>query len=96
MSLLGAVKLINEKNSVTKIDLDELTYDIEDAYISIHRYKHHLMRAYAQNTFWQSLLQQERLDLVIAQQDWSMNFLPIEFRENQANWYGKKVKQIKF
>ena len=77
MSLLGAVKLVNEQNSITKIDLDELCYEIEDAYLSIHRYKHHLMRAFAQNSYWQSLLLQERLDHVLVQQDWAMNFLPI-------------------
>ena len=91
MSLLGAVKIVNELYSMTKIDLDEICYDIEDAYLSIHRYKRHLMRAFAQNSYWQSLLLEEKLDHVIAQQDWSMNWLPIEFRENQQNWFGKKV-----
>ena len=83
--------MVNEQNSVTKIEVDEISYDIEEAHLSIHRYKNHLMRAYAQNSFWQSLLLEEKLDHVIAQQDWSMNWLPIEFRENQQNWFGKKV-----
>ena len=88
--------MVNEQNSMAKIELDEISYDIEQAYLSIHRYKHHLMRAFAQNSFWQSLLLEERLDHVLAQQDWSMNWLPIEFRENQINWFGKKVSGILF
>lgn len=50
------------------------------------------MRAYAQNSFWQSLLLQEKLDHVIAQQDWSMNFLSMEFHESQGNCFGKSVR----
>ena len=91
MSLLGALKLVEENNLVTQIDIDEISYCIEDAFLCIQRYKRHLMRAFAQNSFWGSLLLLEQLDHVIAQQDWSMNFLPIEFRENQTNWFGKKV-----
>ena len=92
MSLLGALKYVEENNLVTQIDIDELSYSIEDAYMSIKRYKSHLMRAFAQNCFWQSLLLQEKLDHVIAQQDWSMNFLSMEFHESQANWFGKSVR----
>ena len=54
------------------------------------------MRAYAQNSFWQSLLLQEKLDHVIAQQDWSMNFLSMEFHESQGNWFGKSVRMFNF
>ena len=91
MSLLGALKHVEENNVVTQIDIDEISYSIEDAYLSIKRYKSHLMRAFAQNSFWQSLLLQEKLDHVIAQQDWSMNFLSMEFHESQGNWFGKSV-----
>ena len=96
MSLLGALKKVEENNLVTQIDIDEISYSIEDAYLSINRYKSHLMRAYAQNSFWQSLLLQEKLDHVIAQQDWSMNFLSMEFHESQKNWFGKSVRMLFF
>ena len=96
MSLLGALKYVEENNLVTQIDIDELSYSIEDAYLSIIRYKAHLMRAFAQNSFWQSLLLQEKLNHVIAQQDWSMNFLSMEFHESQKNWFGKSVRCIFF
>ena len=94
MSLLGALKYVEENNVVTQIDIDEISYSIEDAYLSIKRYKSHLMRAFAQNSFWQSLLLQEKFDHVIAQQDWSMNFLSMEFHESQGNWFGKSVSII--
>ena len=96
MSLLGALKIVEDDNLVTQIDLDELSYNIEDAYLSIKRYKHHLVRAFAQNSYWTSLLLEGKLDHVIAQQDWSMNFLSMEFRESQANWFGKKVSVFVF
>ena len=96
MSLLGALKYVEENNLVTQIDIDELSYSIEDAYLSIIRYKSHLMRAFAQNSFWQSLLLQEKLNHVIAQQDWSMNFLSMEFHESQKNWFGKSVRMFFF
>ena len=96
MSLLGALKYVEENNVVTQIDIDEISYSIEDAYLSINRYKSHLMRAFAQNSFWQSLLLQEKLDHVIAQQDWSMNFLSMEFHESQKNWFGKSVRLFFF
>ena len=90
--LLGAVKQVAGENSVSQKEIDELTYNIEESYHSIHRYKCHLMRAFAQNSSWQSLLSEEKLNHAIGQQDWSMNFLAMEFRESQANWYGKKVR----
>ena len=41
---------------------------------------------------YSALLLQEKLDHVIAQQDWSMNFLSMEFHESQGNWFGKSVR----
>ena len=91
MSLLGAVKFVRENFEVTELQKNEMYYAIDQAQQSISRYKNHLMQSYVQNTFWEEMLNMEKLDTAYITQDWCMKFLPIQFRENQINWFGKKV-----
>ena len=82
---------VRENFEVTELQNNEMYYAIDQAQQSISRYKNHLMQSYVQNTFWEEMLNMEKLDTVYITQDWCMKFLPIQFRENQINWFGKKV-----
>ena len=94
MSLLGAVKFVRENFQLTELQSNELYYAIDQAQHSISHYKNHLIHAYVQNTYWDELVDKESLDTVFITQDWSMKFLPIQFRESQTNWFGKRVRMV--
>ena len=92
MSLLGAVKFVRETFKIPDddVEINELYYGIDQAQQAIARYKHHLIQAYVQNAHWEEMINEKKLDTVFITQDWAMKFLPTEFRESQANWFGKK------
>ena len=84
MSLLGAVKFVRENFQLTELQSNELYYAVDQAQHSISHYKNHLIHSYVQNTYWDEMVDKESLDTVFITQDWSMKFLPIQFRENQT------------
>ena len=94
MSLLGAVKFVRQNFEVTDLQNNEMYYAIDQAQQSISRYRNHLFQSYVQNTFWDEMVNSEKLDTAYITQDWCMKFLPIQFRESQVNWFGKKVRRF--
>ncbi|KAL9968537.1 hypothetical protein ACROYT_G020644 [Oculina patagonica] len=81
-----ALKLIATESE----EMDELTFNTEQARRSISAWKAHLLRAVNQDEARVDVMEMLEENSVFLVQDWAMKFLPRKYRESQSDWFAKR------
>lgn len=71
-------------------EMDELTFNTEQAKRSISAWKAHLLRAVNQDEARVNVMEKLDENSVFLVQDWAMKFLPRKYRESQSDWFAKR------
>ena len=71
-------------------EMDELTFNTEQAKCSIIAWKAHLLRAVNQDEARVNVMEKLDENSVFLVQDWAMKFLPRKYRESQSDWFAKR------
>ena len=89
-SILSKLYCYTSFNS--KDQLEELQYDMDNAFPDIDGWKAHILREVHQDTAKSAVIENLANNQVLIIMDWAMKFLPIGYRETQRGWFGKKGK----
>ena len=71
-------------------EIEELSYQVNQAVQDIEVWKAHLLRCINQDLARVDVLNKLTASFVLLVLDWAMKYLPCKFRESQADWYGKR------
>ena len=71
-------------------EIEELSYQVNQAVQDIEAWKAHLLRCINQDLARVDVLNKLTASSVLLVLDWAMKYLPRKFRESQADWYGKR------
>ncbi len=75
---------------VDELDFEKCAEAVEVADDKIYAYHTHVMRSFAQNSYWEDLKQRGLPHVVLCTVDWAMKLIPQRFRETQSEFFGKK------
>lgn len=67
-----------------------MMYSCQQSVQAIHTWKAHQLWVLQQDKCWIDVLQELNFSEVLMTQDWAMKFLPLKYRETQADWCGKR------
>lgn len=81
--------------AVTNVDVDEeekarLKFEYKESVRNIKAWKAHLLRSINQEEAKQYAMQQLNKDTCLVIMDWAMKFLPVQFREQMSDFFGKR------
>ena len=85
-------KLYCYTSLISKDQLEELQYDMDNAIPDIDGWKAHILREVHQDTAKSVVIENLANNQVLIIMDWAMKFLPIGYQETQRGWFGKKGK----
>ena len=90
--MLSSIKAaLNDKASdLADEECDDMMYSCQQATQAIEAWKAHQLRSQQQDKCRIDILRELSADEVFVTQDWAMKFLPVKYRETQADWYGKR------
>ena len=80
-------ELIRISNSSQK---DEWEYDFNASINKIYKWQKHLVRHFVQSKSKIDILKNLKHGSAFWLRDWSMKFLPMEYREKSSSWFGKR------
>lgn len=82
-------QLVLEVKPEDPIDADEWLWLTNNAITDIHDWKAHQLRSFFSHKSLKLITQNMGNTDVLCVMDFAMKYLPVEYRENQRNWYGK-------
>jgi len=85
----GILESLFKKRRLDKRDFDLYQYDLQEAFKAILAFKHHIIRDVCQTHAFNSLRDQNNVNLVLIIIDWSMKIEQKWFREPTDKWYAK-------
>ena len=89
--LSGIEAALNSKPSnLSDEDHDDMMYSCQQAIQAIEAWKAHQLRSHQQDKCRINILRELSCEEVFITQDWAMKFLPVKYRETQADWFGKR------
>ncbi|XP_063436619.1 uncharacterized protein LOC134718051 [Mytilus trossulus] len=85
--LMGVSKTITYDNDDQR---DDTMYTISESVRAVHEWKKHILRSVNQDIARKSVLENLKEDEMLVERDWAMKFIPMQYRESQSNWFGKR------
>ena len=85
---------IVEDNGHSAEECADIKFDVKVARDQVYAYKHHLIRAFAQNSYFENMMFKAGCDTVFIHQDFMMNVLPKRFRTPMNKWFGDVGKPV--
>ncbi|CAC5407948.1 unnamed protein product [Mytilus coruscus] len=85
--LMEASKTINYDNDDQR---DDTMYTISENVKAVQEWKKHILRSVNQDMARKSVLENLKEDEMLVERDWAMKFIPMQYRESQSNWFGKR------
>ena len=73
-ALQGIIEDAHERNKMLDEIFEELIFELQKAHRHIYAYKKHLVRAFAQNHFWEAMIEKKDPSVVFVTQDWAMKW----------------------
>ena len=89
-NVLFSIKTFLTESTFVPEELEDVLYTHSHAVQAIHSWKAHQLRCVRQDTARTACLSALDETSVLITQDWAMKFLPLKYRENQSDWYGKR------
>lgn len=89
-NVLFSIKTFLTESTFVPEELEDVLYTHSHAVQAIHSWKAHQLRCVRQDTARTACLSALNETSVLITQDWAMKFLPLKYRENQSDWYGKR------
>jgi hypothetical protein len=77
-------------NFSTTDDRDEVAYMKNSSKLAIESWQCHIIRCVNQDQARIDVLELLDNDTILVINDWAMKFIPLKYRESQADWYGKR------
>ncbi|VDI29911.1 Hypothetical predicted protein [Mytilus galloprovincialis] len=69
---------------------DDTMYTISESVRAVHEWKKHILRSVNQDMARKSVLENLKEDEMLVERDWALKFIPMQYRESQSNWFGKR------
>ena len=82
--------LNSEPSNLSEEDHNDMMYSRQQAIQAIEAWKVHQLRSHQQDKCRSDILRELSCEEVFITQDWAMKFLPVKYRETQADWFGKR------
>lgn len=57
---------------------------------AVQEWKKHVLRTVNQNDARKDILENLKDHEILLERDWAMKFIPMQYRESQSNWFGKR------
>ncbi|CAG2188326.1 unnamed protein product [Mytilus edulis] len=90
--LMDVSKTITYDNDNKRDDTMYTISEVNDSFIvrAVQEWKKHILRSVNQDMARKSVLENLKEDEMLVERDWAMKFIPIQYRESQSNWFGKR------
>ena len=89
MQAIGGAIQSAQQEGMSEEDVDELLFSLNSAFKDILNFKKHLLRAFAQNVYWDRLVSEQDKTKAYLCQDWAMKWIGESFRESLKDFFGK-------
>ena len=78
-----------QKEGMDDEDGEEMLFQLNTCFKDILSYKHHVMRSFSQNLFWDQLMSVPDESKAFLCQDWAMKWIGESFRESLKDFFAK-------